>query len=81
MLVVVVTALVVVGRVVAGDLSLYPHTNDPFSNPLQQQAWVKPPPELAVSQRSKFSSESGQYASLPASVWVVVLLRALHRPA
>jgi hypothetical protein len=30
-------------------LDLYPHTNDPFVNPLQQQAWAKPPPALSVS--------------------------------
>ena len=32
-------------------LDLYPHTNDPFANPLQQQAWVKPPRALSVSHR------------------------------
>ncbi len=31
-------------------LDLYPHPNDPFANPLQQQAWAKPPRGLTVSE-------------------------------
>ena len=41
-------AVPMLGAAVGASVNLYPHLNDPFANPLQQQAWAKPPRALSV---------------------------------
>ena len=71
-------AALAAGWQAAAAVSLYPLANDPFANPLQQQAWTKPPQGLSV--RNGFFSSPPPLShpshpppaiacTLPAAIW------------
>ena len=60
-------AVPMLGAAVGASVNLYPHLNDPFANPLQQQAWAKPPRALSVR-------------ALPPALLIHPLTGATHSP-